>query len=86
MNQATETIVTIATAIVGVAIIAVLVSQRSNTANVIQAMGSAFTNALGVAVSPVNGSPVQVNTSYPNQGFGNVGALLQMPVLGGFPH
>lgn len=64
-NQLVEAFVGIFTAIIGVAIIAVLVSQKSNTTGVLQAWGSAFSNALGVAVSPVTGSTVNINTSYP---------------------
>ncbi len=66
MNNITETVVTIATAIVGVALLAVLVSKRSNTSGVIQAAGSAFSNALGVAVSPVGSGNVTPNLSYPS--------------------
>lgn len=55
MSHFGEQIVTILTAIVGVAIIAVLVSRNSQTANVIAAGGNAFSQALGVAVSPVTG-------------------------------
>lgn len=66
MNNMTESIVTIATAIIGVAILAVIVSQRSNTVGVINAAGSAFSGALGTAVSPVTGG-----------GFGN----LNMPTF-----
>jgi hypothetical protein len=58
-------IVTIATAIVGLAIIAVLVSKKSNTAGVIQAGGSAFGNALGVAEAPVTGASYNIDLSYP---------------------
>jgi hypothetical protein len=60
-------------AIVGVAILAVLVSSRSNTVGVIQAAGSAFSNALGVAASPVTGAQVQLNTSYPTSQLGAYG-------------
>ena len=67
MNQMTETVVTIATAIVGVALLALLVSKKSNTAGVIQAAGSAFGNALGVATSPVTGANVGINLNYPHQ-------------------
>jgi len=72
MSGAMEGIVTIAVAIVGVAILAVLVSQKSNTSAVVQSFGSAFTNALGVAEAPVTGVNYQINTSYPGQssGFG----------------
>jgi len=55
MNSAGEQIVTIAVAIVGVAILAVLVSKQSNTANVITAAGSSFSNAISAAVSPITG-------------------------------
>lgn len=58
MNQITETAATIAIAIVGVALLALIVSRRSNTAGVIAALGASFSNALGVAVSPVSGAPV----------------------------
>jgi hypothetical protein len=42
-------------AIVGLAAIAVIVSQRSNTANVLQALLSGFTGSVKAAVSPVTG-------------------------------
>lgn len=54
-NQIFTSVVTIATAIIGVAIIAVLVSKNANTAGVISAGGSAFAQDLSVAVSPVTG-------------------------------
>jgi hypothetical protein len=43
----------IATAIVGVAVIAVLVGQKSKTADVIGAAGTALADDLKAAVSPV---------------------------------
>lgn len=55
MSSGTESIVTIAVAIVGVAILAVLVGTKSRTAEVITSAGNAFTSALKVAVSPVTG-------------------------------
>lgn len=58
-------IVAIGTAIVGVAILAVLVSRRSNTAGVISAGGNAFSQMLGTAISPVTGN-------LPNIASGNV--------------
>ncbi len=71
-----EPIVTIFTAIVGVAIVAVLVSQKSNTTGVIQNIGSAFSNALGVAVSPVTGSNIAPQGSYASSGgFGGFGGF-----------
>jgi hypothetical protein len=75
MNTITEALVTIATAIVGLAIVAVLVSKRSQTPAVIQASGSAFSNALAVAESPVTGATYHVDLSYPGQDFtGSFGA------------
>lgn len=48
-------VVTIATAIIGVAILAVIVSKNSNTARVIGAAGDAFSRSLATAVSPITG-------------------------------
>jgi hypothetical protein len=63
MNQLTEALVTIFTAIVGVAILAVLVSKNSQTSNVLSAFGSAFSNSLSAATGPVTGSvAAPVNT------------------------
>lgn len=57
MNESLITsVVTVATAIVGVAVLAVLVSKQSNTSGVIQSAGSAFSGALSAAVSPITGS------------------------------
>jgi len=57
-------VVTVATAIVGVAIIAVLVGSNAKTSNVISAAGSAFGNALSAAEAPVTGG-----------GLGSLGSL-----------
>lgn len=66
MNSLTEAILTIAAAITGVAILAVLVGQKSKTSEVIQSAGSAFSNALAVAESPVTGSNITPQLSYPS--------------------
>ena len=58
MGRGFEEVATIATAIVGVAILAVLVSKRADTANVIKSAGNAFSGALATAVSPVTGGGV----------------------------
>lgn len=55
MNNALGQIVTVLTAIVGVAILAVLVSKRSQTPAVIKEFGNAFSGALNAATSPVTG-------------------------------
>jgi PRD1 phage membrane DNA delivery len=75
MNSLTEAVVTILTAIVGVAILAVLVGQKSQTSSVIQAAGSAFGNSLAVAESPVTGTSVTPTLSYPNAGLGGLPAF-----------
>lgn len=68
MDKFWETIVTVASGIIGVAIIALIVSRKSQTPAVIQASGSAFANDLGVAESPVTGLGYSINTSYPGSG------------------
>lgn len=58
MNQLTETAATIGLAIIGVAILAVLVSRNSNTVGVVGALGNSFSRMLGTAISPVSGQAV----------------------------
>lgn len=67
MNEMTNAVVTIATAIVGVAILSVLVSRNANTAGVLSAGGSAFAQALSAATAPVTG-----NSGTPSMPFGGV--------------
>jgi lipoprotein signal peptidase len=73
MNNITEMLVTIAMGIIGVAILAVIVSKNSNTAGVIQASASGFGNTLDVAISPVTGATVAPNLAYP--GGGGIGSI-----------
>jgi PRD1 phage membrane DNA delivery len=54
-DQLITSVVTVLTAIVGVAIIATLVSKNAQTPQVLQAGGQAFSAALGTALSPVTG-------------------------------
>lgn len=65
MSPFLESMTTIALAIVGLAIIAVLVSRRAATGSVLQAAGSAFSNAVAVAQSPVTGTHLSPVLSYP---------------------
>lgn len=65
-----NSLLTVATAIVGVAIIAVLVSNRANTSNVITSAGAAFANDLSAAVAPVTGATATINTGGGGFGFG----------------
>jgi hypothetical protein len=55
MGKAGEQFAVVALAIIGVAIVAVLVSKNANTTGVIGAIGKAFSGALGTAVSPITG-------------------------------
>ncbi len=55
MNEMWSSIVTIATAIVGIAILAVLVSNNAQTPAVIGAATQGFAADIGAAVSPVTG-------------------------------
>jgi hypothetical protein len=54
-DQLITSVVTVLTGIIGVAIIATLVSKNANTAGVLQAGGQAFSQSLGTALSPVTG-------------------------------
>lgn len=55
MNSAVSAVVTIATAVVGVAILAVLVSRNAQTPAVIKEAGGAFSDILRAATGPVTG-------------------------------
>lgn len=55
-DQLITSVVTIATGIIGVAVIATLVSKNANTAGVLQAGQQAFSGSLSTALSPVTGS------------------------------
>lgn len=66
MSDLFKELATVLLGIVGVAIVAVIVSRKSQSPEVIQAAGSAFSNALDVAVSPVTGNTSPPNLSYPN--------------------
>lgn len=67
MGKTTEAIVTVLTAIVGVAIIATLVSRQANTSGVVSSAGSAFSSIVRAATSPVTGgsSPLSIGPSAP---------------------
>lgn len=74
-SQMFEPIVTVLVGIIGIAMVAVLVSQKSNTAGVFAAAGGAFSNAVSAAVSPVTGNSAapNVNAGASNNGF-SIGA------------
>lgn len=68
-NNITETFVTIALAVVGLATVSVLVSKNAATSSDIQAVSSGLANNIAVAQSPVTGNHVSINTSYPSSTF-----------------
>ncbi len=55
-DQLTTSVVSILTAVVGVAILATIVSKQSNTVGVINAGFGGFNQILGTALSPVTGT------------------------------
>lgn len=69
MNSFTESVATIALAIIGLAIVAVIVSRQSNAAGIIRAGASGLANNIGVAISPVTGASYTPDLSYAS-GFG----------------
>ena len=74
MNGITEAVLTIVTAIIGVAVLALLISPKSKTSEVIQAGASGVVNMLATAQSPVTGEKVNIVSAYPNAnpfGMGN---------------
>jgi hypothetical protein len=63
MGQGWEAIATIGAGVIGVAILAVLVSKNAQTPQVLGAAGSAFSNVLSAATGPVTGATAApVNT------------------------
>lgn len=69
----------------GVAIVALIVSKNAQTPSVIQAWFSGNSNLLAVAESPVTGSQVNIDTSYPTSNpFGDLGSSINYS--GGSPN
>ena len=55
MNRIGEEVATILTAVIGVAILAVILSKRSNTTGVIDSGAKGFSSILSTALSPITG-------------------------------
>ena len=75
MTNFWEGVVTIGWAIVTLAMVSVVVSKKAQTPQVIQAAGSAFSNALGIAEAPVTGASYTPNLSYPSAGLDMSGSF-----------
>jgi hypothetical protein len=69
-EQLITAIVTVTTAIIGVAILAVLVSRQSNTSGVISAASKGLAQDLGAALSPVTGGGFTVGNGLINNFMG----------------
>lgn len=65
-NSIVESISTIALAVIGLAIVATLVSRNANTSAVIQSAASGLANNIGIAESPVTGASAQFSLGYPS--------------------
>ena len=85
MDKATGLIISIVSGIIGLAIIAVIVSQRSQAPTVIGSAGSALANVIAAAVSPVTGNSVAPNVGSGGGGGGGLGGFLGGGSAGGDP-
>lgn len=68
MNALTEAAVTIALAVIGLAMVSAIVSNKANTSGVVQALSSGLGNNIAAATAPVTGANVTANLSYPGSG------------------
>jgi hypothetical protein len=76
-----EPLVTIAAGVIGVAIIAVLVSNKAQTGNVLASAGGAFSNVLSAATAPVTGSAATPNVNAGATSGGGLASGLSLPNL-----
>lgn len=58
MNNVGQTVSGILAAIVSLAVLAIVISSRANTVNVVSAFMGGITNLIGVAISPITGASV----------------------------
>ena len=56
MSSIGPTLITVVAGVLGLAMVAVLVSQKAQTSTVIQGAGTALSSIIGAAVAPVSGS------------------------------
>lgn len=66
MNAFVEGVITIALAVVGLAVISVLVSKNAQTGSIIQAGASGLANNIGIAEAPVTGASYTPVLAYPS--------------------
>lgn len=65
LNTATEGLVTIVSLFVAVAVVALLVSKKAQTPQVLQSLFSGIGNNIAVAQAPVTGANVPITLAYP---------------------
>lgn len=68
--------ITIVTAIIGLAIVAVALSKNAQTSNVLQAGGTALSSIIGAAVQPVTSNSNLFGSTGINTSSTNIGGLL----------
>lgn len=65
MSKTLELLGTLFAVATGVAIVSLLISNNAQTAGIIQSLFSGLSNSVAVAESPVTGTTVTPNLSYP---------------------
>lgn len=73
-NPMVTALLAIVSGIIGLSIVSVLVSPRAQTPTVLGAAGSALSNVIGAAVSPVTGQNVSSSSS--GGGLSNISNIL----------
>jgi len=73
MDKILTSVMAIITGIIGVAIIAALVSTKSQTPQLLSSAGGAFAQILNTALSPINGSSTGLTSFGGFTGLGAVG-------------
>jgi hypothetical protein len=68
MDSIGPTFIAVVSGVIGLAIIAVLVSQKAQTSQVFQGAGAALANVIGAAVGPVTGGGGAQNGVTPPNG------------------
>jgi len=73
MNDVVSGVITVATGIIGVAILAVILSNKASTVGVIGAAGKAFAGSLQAATNPFSGNSGGglLNASFSPNGVGD---------------
>jgi hypothetical protein len=74
MDQVGPTFIAVVTSVIGLAMIAVIVSQRAQTPTVINSAGAALASVIGAAVSPLGGSTNAGATNFGSTG-NNIGGI-----------